>query len=453
MKITLTDIFNMPSAVIYEPDKFKAVNSVFIDSRKCKKNSLFIAIKGENFDGHNFVKDAIKNGATAVVINNKKLDLYDDVKTPIIAVDNTIKAFGYLANVWRNKLKAKVISITGSNGKTTTKEILTTLLSSSFKVVSSEKNFNNHLGVPLTIFRANAGDDFLILEHGTNHFGEIKYTAELAAPNFALITNIGESHLEYFGDRFGVLKEKLELFNEAQKQKGLLFFNYNDPLLRKASKNFKRTYSFGTKGKPDLLAKVIEYDKEARPIVNISYGRMNLNVKLNLLGEKNIENFAAAVLIALKLGMKKKEIQIASGNIKPAKGRLNLIRLKESLVIDDTYNANPSSVIAALRVLRRIKIFPNKLLILGDMLELGKDAEKFHSHIAEQLKKERKIQVITIGRQSKIISRMLNNSRHFRRRIDLKNYLLKSSLVNFTILIKGSRGMKMEEFVETIMAK
>ncbi len=453
MRITLKDIFNIPTAVIYEPDKFKAAGSVSIDSRRCKRSSIFVAIKGNNFDGHDFVKNAVANGANAVVINKKKLNLFDDLEIPIIAVNNTLKAYGYLASVWRNKLKAKVISITGSNGKTTTKEILAALLNYKYNVVSSRANFNNHIGVPLTVFSANDKTEFLILEHGTNHFGEIKYTADIAKPDFALITNVGDSHLEYFGDRNGVLKEKLDLFLAAQKQKGWLFFNYNDSLLRKASQAFGKTFSFGRRGNANLIVKIIDYDERAFPTVNIEYGRTSIKVKLNLLGEMNVENYAAAVSVAIKIGLKKKEIIEATENIKAVKGRLNLIELKDTVIIDDTYNSNPASVEAALKVLKKIKLYKRSLIILGDMFELGKETENLHLKIVEELKKVKNSEVLTLGKHSAVISKSLNNGRHFRRRIDLKNHLLKTDIRGCKVLVKGSRGMRMEEFVEIIKGK
>ena len=208
MRITLEDLFNIPTAVIYNPDAYKSAAAVFIDSRQVKKKSIFVAIKGKNFDGHDFVKEAVKKGAGAIIINKRKLSEFDELDLPVITVSNTTHAYGELARIWRKKLKAKVISITGSNGKTSTKEILSEILSEKYKVHKTTANNNNHIGVPLTILSAPSGCEVVVLEHGTNHFGEIEYTAKIAQPDYSLITNIGSGHLEFLKDKKGVYKGK-----------------------------------------------------------------------------------------------------------------------------------------------------------------------------------------------------------------------------------------------------
>ena len=196
ISVTLEDLFNLPTAKIYNPDSLKSLHSVSIDTRTIKKGSLFVAIKGEKYDGHAFVSQAINKGAGAVVINRNTLKKFDKVTIPIITVADTKKALGDLAQLWRMKLNAKVIALTGSNGKTTTKEIVVSLLGQKYRVVGTKDNNNNDIGVPLSIFQADTETEMLVLELGTNHFDEIAYTAEIAQPDLALITNIGESHLE-----------------------------------------------------------------------------------------------------------------------------------------------------------------------------------------------------------------------------------------------------------------
>lgn len=193
--LNIEDLFNVPSAVIYEPDKLKNINYVSIDSRNIKKNTLFIAIKGNRFDAHRFVKTAIKNGAIAVVINKRNLNEFDSVKIPIIAVKDTKLALGDIARTWRKKLNTKIIGITGSSGKTTVKNMLASILSERYPVNKTEANNNNHIGVPLTILNTNETHEVLVAELGTNHFGEIKYTASILEPDYSIITNIGDSHL------------------------------------------------------------------------------------------------------------------------------------------------------------------------------------------------------------------------------------------------------------------
>ncbi len=241
VEITLNDLFNLHSAVIYNPDEFKNSSSVVIDSREVVKGSIFFAIEGEKFDGHDFVNDAEANDASALIINEKKLSKFDSVDATIITVPDTTEAYGELASMWRKKLSAKVISISGSNGKTTTKDILAVILSEKFNVVKTIANNNNHIGVPLTIFLADQKCEILILEHGTNHFGEIAYTAKIAIPDYVLLTNIGDSHLEFLIDRKGVYKEKSALFNQ---HKNLLFVNNDDKILSRKSAGIKNKISF-----------------------------------------------------------------------------------------------------------------------------------------------------------------------------------------------------------------
>ncbi len=451
MRINLSDIFNIPTAVIYEPDKFRSATGVTIDSRQKVKNKIFVAIKGKNFDGHDFVKHAVEKGAAAVIIDSKKLPLFDDVNATIVTVKNTLNAFAYLAGIWRAKSKAKVISLTGSNGKTTTKEILAELLSAKYNTVKTEKNNNNQIGVPLSIFEANEKTEILILEHGTNHFGEIEYTANIAKPDFALITNVGASHLQYFGDVEGVLREKFSLFKATLQKGGTLFVNNDDALIRKAAAKFKNKITYGFKGKPDFKARILSYDDFARPEIEIVYGNKVLKIKLSLLGIANAQNFLAAATVALTLGVSKKDLIAKAKLLKSPKGRLDLTVFEDSVLIDDSYNSNPLSVKIAVDTLKRIKNYPEKILVLGDMFELGKESENFHADLAKEISKLRKFKVLTIGKNMKHLSDALGEKGiHFKRRDSLKKYLNEISPKEKVFLVKGSRGMKMEEFTEEI---
>ena len=233
--ITLEDLFNLESAVLYNPDSFRTLRNVSIDSRNIPGSCLFIAIKGERFDGHDFIENAVTNGAEAVLVNKKKLNKLGEIDIPVVAVEDTVKALGELAGVWRKKLSTKIIGITGSAGKTSTKEMVAMLLSTKYKVNKTIANHNNHIGVPLTLFSTNEKHDVLVAELGTNHFGEIEYTANIALPDYAMITNIGDSHLEFFLNRKGVLKEKSALFKATAEMNGTLFINEDDKLLKKTA--------------------------------------------------------------------------------------------------------------------------------------------------------------------------------------------------------------------------
>ena len=308
VKITLKDLFDLPGSEIVNPDNYKAVSKVTIDSRKIEKDSLFIAVKGEKFDGHDFVREVINKGASAVVIEKEKYPEFNDIEVPMVVVDDTVKVFGWLAKVWRSKLTAKVVSLTGSAGKTTTKDMMAVLLSEKFKVNKTLANNNNHIGVPLTIFSTNVSHQVLVLEHGTNHFGEISYTAGIAQPDYALITNIGNSHLEFLKNKKGVLKEKISLFEITRKRNGSLFINKDDKHLAGLYRNYKKKITFGSGKKSDVKGKILKYTDDGKPIVELKYKRKKIKTEFNLYGEQSFKNLLAASSVAFKLGLNEKQI-------------------------------------------------------------------------------------------------------------------------------------------------
>lgn len=470
IKITIEDLFNVPTAVIYNPDAYKPLSSIVIDSRKVKKGCLFVAIEGEKFDGHDFVFDAIKKGARAVVVDKKKLKKFDSLEITLIAVYDTTKAYGNIARIWRNKLSAKVISITGSNGKTGVKEMIATLLEEKYgckRIVKTEANNNNHIGVPLTILNADERCEALVLEQGTNHFKEIEYTAKISQPDFALITNIGDSHLEFLKNRESVYKEKSALFDEAEKRGGIIFLNMDDPIISKNKKNYKNTVTFGFKGKVDVKGKVLGYTDDGRTKIRINY-KSSKNSKekalslgeglgeaaLPLYGESSAKNFLAASAVALKLGLNSKQIISGAQKFETVHGRLEVKKFKNALVIDDTYNASPTSVESAVELVKRIKTFKNKLIVLGDIYELGRSAPKLHKDLAELFLPDKNLIVLTIGNMMAHLHRALRKKKvksiHFYLREALGLYLQCEEIENSVILVKGSRGMKMEEFVNIL---
>jgi UDP-N-acetylmuramoyl-tripeptide--D-alanyl-D-alanine ligase len=457
VNLTIEDLFNIPTAVIYNPDNYKNVTSVSIDSRVIKKNSLFVAIKGYRFDGHNFIKDAVKKGASAVVINEKNYRKHNSLEIPIITVKDTTLALGDLAKTWRKKLRTKIIGITGSAGKTTTKEMLSALLKEKYTVNKTIGNNNNHIGVPLTLFSTNNKHDFLVLELGTNHFGEIAYTSGIAQPNYALITNIGSSHLEFLKNKEGVLKEKIALFNSTISQNGILFINNEDRLLNNCIKNYPKILSFGFQKDSDIIGNIDSYTNDGRPVIEVVYKNKTIAQTFPLYGEQNAKNYLAAASIALKLGLNKKQILNGTSKFKPVDKRLNVKRFKNFILIDDTYNANPESMRHAFELLPNIKLFNRKILILGDMFELGEQSKKLHEQLAAHIRKNKIDSVYMIGKFMKYLNASLNkykiNNLYFETRQELKKYLIRLDLSNSVILVKGSRGMRMEEFVKIIESR
>lgn len=457
IRLNLKDFFNLPSAVIYNPDEFKTVNSVTIDSRNVRKNSVFFAIKGENFDGHSFVKKAVKNGSTSVVINEKSYGKFNSLNVPIITVRDTTKALGDLANIWRKKISTKIIGITGSSGKTTTKEMLTQILKEKYKVNKTKANYNNQIGVPLTILNTDSKNDYLVLEIGTNHFGETEYAANIAEPDYALITNIGNSHLQYFKNRRGVLKEKLALFRITDDNGGIVFINNDDTLIKNSKKYFKNKITYGFSDGSNLKAKVSGQTKDGRDIIEIKYHNRNYKVTLPFYGEHNTNNFLSVSAVALNLGITKTQLISGIKKYKAADKRFNIKKINNSTLIDDTYNANPDSTSFAIKTVKSISKNKYTIIILGDMLELGKDSVKLHKNLSTIIMKAKINEILTIGNKTKYLTNALKNSKiinkHFSKRDELKKYLEEKKISNSIILVKGSRGMKMEEFTKVIEGK
>jgi len=454
VKITLKDLFNLPGAVIYNPDKYKDVNSVSIDTRNISANSLFIAIEGTNFDGHTFIKEAVKQGAKAVIVNENKLSATGNIKVPIIAVPDTILALGNIAGIWRTKLSTKIIAITGSAGKTSTKEILVQILGEKFKVNNTIGNNNNHIGVPLTILSTQNKHEILVAELGTNHFGEIKYTADIIQPDYSIITNIADSHLEFFKDRQGVLKEKWILAEVTRDRKGIVFINNDDKLLNKSGRSLdkKVTYAFETEA--DVRGKILGYNEKGQTKVEISSGKKKITLSLPLYGEQNAKNLLAATAIAIKLGLNTKQITAGVKKLRAADKRLNVKNLKSFTLIDDTYNANPESMKSSLELLGKMTSFKSRVAVLGDMFELGSDEIELHKNLESVIIKNNINSVYTIGNRMKHLNELLKNTgieaKHFNIREALTSYLDKKDFSESVILVKGSRGMKMEEFVQVI---
>jgi UDP-N-acetylmuramoyl-tripeptide--D-alanyl-D-alanine ligase len=450
--LTIQDYFQLKSAAIYNVDKIKSVTKVTIDSRNVPVGSLFIAIKGDKFDGHDFVQDAVKKGASIILVDNAKLKYIKKIDVPIITVSDTTLALGEIAAIWRKKLKTKIIGITGSTGKTTTKEMIFSMLNGKYSVNKTYGNNNNHIGVPLTLLSTTNRHDFLVLELGTNHYGEIKYSAEIAKPDYAVITNIGNSHLEFLKNCRGVFEEKVALFDATASNNGTLFINNDDPLLVTAHKKYQKRISFGLKKESDIKGEVTGYTKDGKPILKVSYKRKSSTYKVPLYGEQNANNFLTAAAIALKLGLKSEEIRIRSRNIRAVDKRLNVQRMKNFILINDTYNANPDSMKMSFQLLSQINRYDNRIAVLGDMFELGKQSKVLHEKLSSELSKNKINSVYTIGNMMKHLHSKLkiNNAMHFENRKSLNDFLKKKSFANTIVLVKGSRGMKMEEFVESI---
>jgi UDP-N-acetylmuramoyl-tripeptide--D-alanyl-D-alanine ligase len=440
-------IFNSNNVINIEDDVI--VTGVSIDTRKINDGNLFVPLKGENIDGNTLIKDAFEKGAKASLITREYYENNNSVfeKLPIVIVDDTLKGIGLLANFHRKRYDLPVVAIGGSNGKTTTKEMLSHILSVDNKVLKTYKNYNNQLGVPLMLFCLDESYQVAVLEIGTNEPGEIAYLSELIEPTHGLITNIGKEHLEKLIDLVGVEMEETFLFGHLRKFNKMSFINYDDKVLSKYANLLETKYVFGQQEGMHMTYK-ITLDEDLHPTLAIkTYDEKEFDVKINgIVGNIQAYNAAAAIAIAIELGEDIDIIKKALNDYVPESGngygRMLVEWIGNNTIINDCYNANPNSVSSALDTLNLYKL--NKIAILGDMLELGDNAIKEHIEI---LNKASDIadEVLLFGNIFSGLE-LKDNCLHF----SDKEEIIKKILNNNTpsaILIKGSRGMRLEDVV------
>jgi len=435
-----------------------AVSAISIDSRTIKPKEIFIAIKGTNFDGHDFIGAAIKKGAGSVIIQAAGIKLQIPKDIPVIKVKDTTQSLGDIARFQRKKFNIPVIAITGSNGKTTAKEMIAHVLSKRFKVLKNEGTKNNQIGLPLVLLNLNSHHDITVLELGTNHPGEIGYLANICLANIGIITNIGPSHLEYLHNLKGVLKEKYTLI-ENLKQPYIAILNKDDSLLKtKISQKTKNPFivSFGIKNKSDFFASDIKPNfypiKWTSPKLEFS---LNLKHKFTLktLGYYNIYNALAAITVARTFGMGYKEIASRLADFDFPQMRFDFVEFNRIRFIDDTYNSNPFSLKEALDILNNLKTKGRKIFIMGDMLELGEHKEPFHCQAGRQVCGICDV-FITVGKLSNLAAKSAGSYGFDTKNIFTCESAQEAGEILFNkispkeddiILVKGSRLMKMEK--------
>ena len=411
------------------------------DSRTCKKSNLFFALSGENFNGNKFADKAIENGAIAAVIddvNYKKGSKY-------ILVDNCLETLQQLSKLHRNKLNTSILAITGSNGKTTTKELISSVLSSEKSISYTKGNLNNHIGVPLSLLEIKQDTEIAIIEMGANHIGEIAFLCELASPNYGIITNIGKAHLEGFGSLQGVIKAKSELYNSIKNNGGEIILNDDDKLLKELASGI-RSFTYGTKSDANITAKIISSNPTL--IVDWKYKGNKYTIHSHLYGQYNFPNIMAAIASGIFFGISPDAICKAIENYIPKNSRSQILKTKNNTILLDAYNANPVSMNGAIESFRELKA-EKPLLILGDMFELGEDAELEHKQVINNLENTGFSEVFLVGSEFYKFSGN-NKFKYFEKTSDLKNWLESNKLKDYTILIKGSRGMKLEIILENL---
>tara|TARA_Y100000768_G_scaffold140735_1_gene104870 strand:- start:1235 stop:2533 length:1299 start_codon:yes stop_codon:yes gene_type:complete len=420
---------------------FQKTKGVVTDTRLSVKNSFYIALKGINFDGNNFAKEAIEKGAFYALVNKKSIAKDND---RFIYVDDTLKTLQKLANYHRSIIDTKVIAITGSNGKTTTKELLSEILSKEFKIFATKGNLNNHIGVPLSLLSINRECEYAIIELGANHLGEINHLCKIAKPDFGLITNFGYAHIEGFGSFDGVVKGKSELYNYLIEKKGRLFINLDDVIQKKWLK-YRPISTYGQTSKADFKIEQIN-NKGKGTTIKIE----NLIIESQLFGDYNFSNIGASVAISRFLGVPNQKIKKALELYKPINKRSQVINKKNNKILLDAYNANPSSMIASINSF--LKNNPkNSIAVLGDMLELGFYEKEGHVKIIKLLESSAFEEIFFVGKLFFKFSKESNSFKKtihfFKEKIEAYSYLKKRKFENKNILIKGSRKLQLEDTI------
>jgi UDP-N-acetylmuramoyl-tripeptide--D-alanyl-D-alanine ligase len=427
--MTIQDIHN----------KFLTCSSVSIDTRKIEKNSFFVAIKGERFDANTFAKEALEKGASYVVIDNK--NYYIDERT--LLVEDSLKTLQELAKFHRVFLNIPIVALTGSNGKTTTKELINVVLLQKFVTKATVGNLNNHIGVPLTLLSFTKQTQMGIVEMGANHQKEIEFLCDIAQPDYGYVTNFGKAHLEGFGGVEGVIKGKSEMYAYLKAAGKSVFVNLDDEIQNSKTTDLTRI----TFSQKDTNANVFIEDVQANPFVRIK--TLGVTIQSHLIGLYNANNINAAVTIGNYFGVSAVECKTAIESYIPDNNRSQLLQKGSNEIILDCYNANPSSMMVALENFLQLNK-PNKVIIIGDMYELGEESLIEHENIINYLYQNTSVDTYYIGNHFFAKQKEKSNFHFYPSFEEFATFLSGTKMENKTILIKGSRGMALERTLELI---
>lgn len=449
MALKAGEINKATGGKIISGDEGKKINGICIDSRQVKPGDLFIALAGENTDGHLYLEDAFANGATAALVTQAKLN----PSGTIIQVADTLKALQDLAGYYRQKFAIPLVGVTGSNGKTTTKDMISSVLGEKFNVLKTSGNFNNELGLPLTLMELNSNHDLAVLEMGMRGLGQIAELVKIAKPTMGVITNIGLAHVELLGSREKIAQAKGELIFGLP-ENGVAILNGEDEYCRKIGEGFNgKTVYYGFSSQNQIRAVEVKQKEFASNFTVVS-PNAKFTVQVPLPGEYNILNALAAVAIGLESGLNVEQIQSGLINMKLTGMRLERVTgAKGEIIINDTYNANPDSMIASLTTLNNFS-GNKKVAVLGDMYELGEYSETGHRRVGKAIAGMELDLVVTVGQLASVISRQVIEEGVLS--IEVASFSTKEDAVDFlkqklskgdVVLVKGSRGMAMEDII------
>jgi UDP-N-acetylmuramoyl-tripeptide--D-alanyl-D-alanine ligase len=419
---------------------FKITSGVKTDSRLIKDDCLFFALKGHNFDGNEFAIEALKKGAKFAVVDRSSIAKKSN---KLILVENSLQALQQLAQYHRKKLGTKIIALTGSNGKTTTKELILSVLSQKYNTRGTIGNLNNHIGVPLTLLQLDENTEIGVVEMGANHIGEIDFLSKMIDPNFGLITNFGHAHLEGFGGFRGIIKGKSELFEYLIYKSGTCFLNIDDPLQIKW-RNKLNSYTFGQDNDANCQ---INYIREKFEPLSISFE--NKTIKSQIYGDYNFSNISTAVAVGRYFKLSFDEIKKGIYSFLPSNNRSQIIIKGSNRITLDAYNANPSSMKASISSFCAEKQ-KKSVVILGDMLELGKYSVVAHQSVIQQIIDSDIDEILTIGKRFLETKSKDQRLKKFKTITEAEKYISEKSYIDRDFLIKGSRGIALERLKELL---
>lgn len=450
MDLTLSEVLKAVDGKLIIKNNEGFFEKISTDTRKIQDNSLFIALKGNNFNGNNYVVEAIKSGATVAIVDELSFKTEElNEKGTIIKVDDTKIALGALAKYYREKLGIKVVGITGSTGKTSTKDLVAAFLSGKYSVFKTKGNFNNEIGLPLMIFELSSKYDIAVLEMGTSNFNEIHRLANIARPDMGIITNIGVSHIEYLKTRENILNEKLSITDFFNKE-GILVINCENDMLKKVKDNNNFViHRTGYYKDYDLYAENIELTEISTSFDAVNNKGERHKFKLNMVGEHNVLNALLGIKVAENFGINFKEMEAGLNNFEATSMRLEFIKKDNFTIINDCYNASPDSMKSALSVLKTY-CGNRKIAILGDMGELGDHSKIAHEEVGKDAIGKADI-VLTIGKFKENYKMGFGeNTFIFNNKCELEQYLKNIIKTGDVILVKASRSAKFEEIVKYI---
>ena len=417
--------------------KYKASGKVSTDTRRIEAGSVFFALKGDRFNANEFAKEALDKGASFAVIDEEQHRVDDRC----ILVPDVLKVLQQLARHHRNQLKIPVIGLTGSNGKTTSKELVSIVLRQNYKTYATRGNLNNHIGVPLSILDIDSSIEIAVIEMGANHLGEIAFLCEIANPTHGFITNIGRAHIGTFGGQENIIRAKSELYQHLLTHNGIVFINSQHHVLAEMATRFKSPVLYP--GKDDYCRVEL---LGAEPYVKIRVENGD-EVQTHLIGSYNFENIAVALCIGKFFGVDTRQAGEAVASYKPDNMRSQVVKRGSNTIILDAYNANPSSMQAAIENLANMKA-ARKVLILGDMYELDPESEKEHRMLGGLIRERNFNEVYLCGDQIKVVKELVPDAQYFSRKEELIEELKHTLITNASILVKASRGVGLESVVE-----